>query len=89
MQGGIAFIVLKGTAKIYYKQSQYIREAHREILNYESTASNIPHHHHYPPPSTSPIQPATTTTAAAAATVDAHELENSTEIYTIPTPSNF
>ncbi|CAF4528556.1 unnamed protein product, partial [Didymodactylos carnosus] len=37
--GGIAFIVTKGVAKIYYKQCQYIREAHREILNYDTTTT--------------------------------------------------
>lgn len=81
-QGGIAFIVLKGTAKIYYKQSQYIREAHREILNYESTATNTSHHHHYQQPPPPPVTPTTST-------VDIHQLENSNEIYTIPTASNF
>jgi len=78
--GGIAFIVLKGTAKIYYKQSQYIREAHREILNYESTTVNPSHHHHYhpgPPPQHPPVT-----------TVEAHQGENSNEIFVIPSPSS-
>jgi E3 ubiquitin-protein ligase MARCH5 len=73
--GGIAFIVLKGTAKIYYKQSQYIREAHREILNYESTTVNPSHYHpHHPAP---PAHPPTTT-------VEVHQSENSNEIFVIP-----
>jgi len=58
--GGIAFIVMKGIAKIYYKQSQYIREAHREILNYDSATNNttVSSHHYHPPP---PVVPPTTT----------------------------
>ncbi len=66
--------MLKGTAKIYYKQSQYIREAHREILNYESTAASSSHYQHHPPP---PPPPTTT--------VEVHQAENSNEIYVIPT----
>jgi hypothetical protein len=71
--------VLKGTAKIYYKQSQYIREAHREILNYESTAASSSHYHHHPPP---PPPPPPTTT------VEVHQHENSNEIFVIPTSSS-
>ncbi|CAF0737643.1 unnamed protein product [Didymodactylos carnosus] len=37
----VSFIVTKGVAKIYYKQCQYIREAHREILNYETKTTTI------------------------------------------------
>lgn len=33
-QGGIAFIAIKGVLKIYYKQSQYHRQANRVILDY-------------------------------------------------------
>lgn len=32
--GGIAFIAIKGALKIYYKQQQYLRQAHRQILDY-------------------------------------------------------
>ncbi len=71
--------MLKGTAKIYYKQSQYIREAHREILNYESTAASSSHYHHHPPP---PPPPPPTTT------VEVHQHENSNEIFVIPTSSS-
>ncbi|CAF3901638.1 unnamed protein product [Rotaria sp. Silwood2] len=80
--GGIAFIVLKGTAKIYYKQSQYIREAHREILNYESTTTTSSSHyqHHLPPPPPPPPQPPVTT-------VEVHQNENSNEIFVIPSSS--
>jgi hypothetical protein len=34
--GGIAFIGLKGIVKIYYKQQQFLRQAHRQIKNYEA-----------------------------------------------------
>ncbi len=71
--------MLKGTAKIYYKQSQYIREAHREILNYESTTASSSHYHHHPPP---PPPPPPTTT------VEVHQHENSNEIFVIPTSSS-
>ncbi|CAF0722576.1 unnamed protein product [Rotaria sp. Silwood1] len=79
--GGIAFIVLKGTAKIYYKQSQYIREAHREILNYESsttTSSSSHYQHHLPPPP--PAPPITS--------VEVHQNEISNEIFVIPPSSS-
>ncbi|CAF3177982.1 unnamed protein product [Rotaria socialis] len=79
--GGIAFIVLKGTAKIYYKQSQYIREAHREILNYETTAaassSHYPHHLPPPPPAAPPVT-----------TVEVHAYDNANEIFVVPPPSS-
>lgn len=35
--GGIAFIGLKGILKIYYKQQQFLRQAHRQIKNYDET----------------------------------------------------
>ena len=35
LQGGIAFIAIKGVLKIYYKQSQYHRQANRVILDYD------------------------------------------------------
>ena len=35
LQGGIAFIAIKGVLKIYYKQSQYHRQANRVILDFE------------------------------------------------------
>ncbi len=72
--------MLKGTAKIYYKQSQYIREAHREILNYETTAASSSHYHHHPPPPPPPPPPTTT--------VEVHQHENSNEIFVIPTSSS-
>ncbi|CAF0750070.1 unnamed protein product [Rotaria sordida] len=82
--GGIAFIVLKGTAKIYYKQSQYIREAHREILNYESTttASSSHYQHHLPPPPPPPPP------AHPVTTVEVHPNENSNELFVIPPSSS-
>jgi hypothetical protein len=64
---------LKGTAKIYYKQSQYIREAHREILNYDTSASSSHYHHHPHPPPPPPPAPPTTT-------VEIHQNENSNEV---------
>ena len=35
LQGGIAFIAIKGVLRIYFKQQQYIRQAQRKILNFE------------------------------------------------------
>ncbi|MBN3316444.1 MARH5 ligase, partial [Atractosteus spatula] len=32
--GGIAFIVIKGVLKVYFKQQQYLMQANRRILNY-------------------------------------------------------
>ncbi|CAF0804428.1 unnamed protein product [Adineta ricciae] len=82
--GGIAFIVLKGTSKIYYKQSQYIREAQRQILNYEPvSATSSPHYYHHhpvPPPPPPPPPP----------TVHVHQQDISNEIFAIPSStSNF
>ncbi|XP_032807970.2 E3 ubiquitin-protein ligase MARCHF5 isoform X1 [Petromyzon marinus] len=31
--GGIAFVAIKGAFKVYFKQQQYLRQAHRRILN--------------------------------------------------------
>lgn len=38
--GGIAFIGLKGIFKIYYKQQQFLRQAHRQIKNYDAGTSS-------------------------------------------------
>lgn len=38
--GGIAFIGLKGIFKIYYKQQQFLRQAHRQIKNYDTGTSS-------------------------------------------------
>lgn len=38
--GGIAFIGLKGIFKIYYKQQQFLRQAHRQIKNYDGGSSS-------------------------------------------------
>lgn len=35
--GGIAFILIKGALKIYFKQQQYIAQVNRQILNYPDT----------------------------------------------------
>lgn len=40
--GGIAFIAIKGVLKIYYKQSQYHRQANRVILDYEEDVASLP-----------------------------------------------
>ncbi|XP_063047836.1 E3 ubiquitin-protein ligase MARCH5 [Engraulis encrasicolus] len=32
--GGIAFVAIKGAFKVYFKQQQYLRQAHRRILNF-------------------------------------------------------
>lgn len=36
-QGGIAFVLIKGVLKVYFKQQQYIIQANRHILNYPET----------------------------------------------------
>lgn len=33
-QGGIAFVAIKGAFKVYFKQQQYLRQAHRKILDF-------------------------------------------------------
>ncbi|XP_026154140.1 E3 ubiquitin-protein ligase MARCHF5 [Mastacembelus armatus] len=35
--GGIAFVLIKGVLKVYFKQQQYIMQANRQILNYPET----------------------------------------------------
>ncbi len=35
LQGGIAYITIKGAMRIYFKQQQYLRQAQRTILDYE------------------------------------------------------
>ena len=48
LKGGISFVGLKGIFKIYYKQQQYLRQAHRQIKNFDqnqqpaSSQSNRP-----------------------------------------------
>lgn len=37
--GGLAFVIVKGVFKIYFKQKQYIRKKQRKILDY--TDDNI------------------------------------------------
>ncbi|CAL8284233.1 unnamed protein product [Arctogadus glacialis] len=32
--GGIAFVAIKGAFKVYFKQQQYLRQAHRKILDF-------------------------------------------------------
>uniref|UniRef100_A0AAQ5ZH94 E3 ubiquitin-protein ligase MARCHF5 n=1 Tax=Amphiprion ocellaris TaxID=80972 RepID=A0AAQ5ZH94_AMPOC len=32
--GGIAFVLIKGVLKVYFKQQQYVSQANRQILNY-------------------------------------------------------
>lgn len=41
----MAFICLKGIFKIYYKQQQFLRQAHRQIKNYDSALSIGPSSH--------------------------------------------
>ncbi|XP_013420568.1 E3 ubiquitin-protein ligase MARCH5 [Lingula anatina] len=36
LMGGVAFILIKGVLKIYYKQQQYYRQAQRQVLDYPS-----------------------------------------------------
>lgn len=33
-QGGILFVAVKGSVRIYYKQQQYVRQAQRIVKNY-------------------------------------------------------
>lgn len=33
-QGGIAFVLIKGAMKVYFKQQQFISQVNRQILNY-------------------------------------------------------
>ena len=35
LQGGIAFVAIKGVLKIYYKQQQYLRQANRVICDFD------------------------------------------------------
>lgn len=39
-QGGIAFVLIKGILKVYFKQQQYIMQANRHILNYPESHKN-------------------------------------------------
>lgn len=39
--GGIAFILIKGALKIYFKQQQYIAQVSRHILNYPDTGQCV------------------------------------------------
>lgn len=38
--GGIAFVLIKGVLKVYFKQQQYIMQANRHILNYPEIRRN-------------------------------------------------
>lgn len=38
--GGIAFVLIKGVFKVYFKQQQYIIQANRQILNYPERDAN-------------------------------------------------
>lgn len=38
--GGIAFVLIKGVFKVYFKQQQYIIQANRQILNYPERDTN-------------------------------------------------
>lgn len=72
---------MKGTAKIYYKQSQYIREAHREILNYEPPTPpvNVTQYSHHLPPTPPP--------SGIPTTVELHPNDASNEMFAIPPSS--
>lgn len=39
LQGGVAFITIKGAVKIYHKQQQYKRQCQRRVMDY--TDSNV------------------------------------------------
>ena len=34
IQGGIAFVTIKGALKVFYKQQQFLRQAHRKIQDF-------------------------------------------------------
>ncbi|XP_033106463.1 E3 ubiquitin-protein ligase MARCH5-like [Anneissia japonica] len=38
--GGIAFVTIKGALKLFFKQQQYLRQAHREIKDYDGEESS-------------------------------------------------
>ena len=40
LQGGIAFVAVKGIAKLYFKQQQYLRQARRTIRNFDEQTAN-------------------------------------------------
>uniref|UniRef100_A0A3P9PBZ3 E3 ubiquitin-protein ligase MARCHF5 n=1 Tax=Poecilia reticulata TaxID=8081 RepID=A0A3P9PBZ3_POERE len=40
--GGIAFVLIKGVLKVYFKQQQYIMQANRHIVNYPESYTNRP-----------------------------------------------
>lgn len=40
--GGLAFVALKGAAKIYLKRHQYLRQCSRHVLNYEQRQAPPP-----------------------------------------------
>lgn len=48
-QGGIAFVAIKGAFKVYFKQQQYLRQAHRKILNFPELDEAWAHHRFHPP----------------------------------------
>ena len=42
IQGGVAFTLIKGVLKIYYKQQQYLRQANRVILDFPTEEKETP-----------------------------------------------
>lgn len=48
-QGGIAFVAIKGAFKVYFKQQQYLRQAHRKILNFPELDEAWAYHRFHPP----------------------------------------
>ncbi|XP_029371144.1 E3 ubiquitin-protein ligase MARCHF5 [Echeneis naucrates] len=41
--GGIAFVLMKGVLKVYFKQQQYVMQANRQILNYPERNADRQH----------------------------------------------
>ena len=37
LQGGAAFIAIKGALRLYFKQYQYLNQAKRQVSNFEDT----------------------------------------------------
>ena len=40
LKGSITYLGFKGVLKLYYKQKQYLRQAHRQIKSFESVISS-------------------------------------------------
>ena len=64
-KGGIAFIGLKGIMKIYYKQQQFLRQAHRQIKNYDTSEEKPSNQSGQFVPPQAPSLPSTSSSSSA------------------------